>query len=115
MRDTRWFLLSGLVVVLWLSFAPRVAAAEIGYEVNDRPAAATAVARRGSPLQGITRLLVAPSPPAAFWQRSPQMLQLFEPVTPEKRLSQHTTTSQGRLVRCGGGFRYCLVAARPSQ
>ncbi len=29
MRDLGWFLLSGLVIVFWLSFGPRVAAAEL--------------------------------------------------------------------------------------
>ncbi len=120
MRDLGWFVLSGLVVVFWLSFGPRAVAAELTYG----PSSTQERAHRGGMMSVLSSLLQAfstdPKPdinvtrpqitPSALGIQS---LDLMQPGTASARLVRRLTTSQSRLVRCGGsGGQYCLVALR---
>ncbi len=118
MRDLGWFVLSALVVVFWLSFGPRVAAADLTF---DDPAAAAPQqmpVRRYSQKRGLAGLLM----PLLGQQADgldrirprgldPQALTVFQPTS----LAERLTTPKGRLVRCDNGQRYCLVAYRVAQ
>ncbi len=127
MRDLGWFVLSGLVVVFWLSFGPRVAAAELTFHQNDDVGLAGAPIRPAMRSQGILSFLGLFSQPEPEPLQPPLRRQLltggppiaslthdaltqFQPSNASARLAKRLISPSGRLVRCGDNFLYCLVA-----